>query len=130
MRPQISNSLAWQQAEQLMQPAYIRIIDHLRQQLEESAWKESYRQVEAPIPGYQLCLYYGDRTVEINLWELCFKVCFQDFDPRNANEDETIPVEVDTSLLDEAGEVDWQQLDAKAKEEVEAIFTQLPKIDR
>ena len=45
MPPRITNPVAWQQAELLMQPAFIRVIDRIRMQLDESAWKGTYQDV-------------------------------------------------------------------------------------
>ena len=39
MKPIFKNSTDWEQAEYLMQPSLIRVIDNLRKQLDESAWK-------------------------------------------------------------------------------------------
>ncbi|MGL4622671.1 MAG: hypothetical protein ACRC32_24210, partial [Chroococcidiopsis sp.] len=45
MPPRITDPVAWQQAELLMQPAFIRIIDHIRKHLDESAWQGTYENV-------------------------------------------------------------------------------------
>uniref|UniRef100_UPI00312C71B2 hypothetical protein n=1 Tax=Escherichia coli TaxID=562 RepID=UPI00312C71B2 len=45
MPPKITNSVTWQQAELLMQPAFIRVVDNIRKQLDESAWKGTYKVV-------------------------------------------------------------------------------------
>jgi len=42
MSPKITDTVAWQ-AELLMQPTFIRIIDNIRNQLDESAWRELTR---------------------------------------------------------------------------------------
>jgi hypothetical protein len=158
MKPKFADIEAWRQAELLMQPAFIRVIDNLRKQLEQTSWKGSYRDVPiwaddtpedvkatvarlqeqlktaspqqteeiqnalshlpSPHPGYELCLQQADRQVTIDLWELCYRVCF-------AN-DIHEPVRVDTSLIDEAGAVDWDRLDEKTKALVEQIFENLP----
>jgi len=126
MIPKITNSRAWEQTQMLMQPAYIRVVDNLRKALEESAWRESYQEVETPIPGYELCLSSQDQEIKVNLWELCFEVCFQDYQRGSVPIDSELNVEVDTSLLDlETGEVDWEKLDAKAKQQVEQLFASL-----
>jgi len=162
MPPKITNSIAWQQAELLMQPAFIRVIDHIRKQLEESTWKGTYQDVviwpagttedikaivtqllqeleaaateEAveirrtlaglprPHPGYELCLQRQDEEVRVDLWELCYQVCFRNYTPSLEEE-----VDIDTSLIDETGDVDWQQLDVKAQELVRQVFANLPQ---
>jgi hypothetical protein len=149
-----------------MQPAFIRIIDHIRKQLDQSAWQGTYENVliwspdtteeiktrvilllqeldgaspertaeiesaiadlPTPQPGYQLSLQNQDQQYNFDLWELCYQVCFQQY-----NTDPTLShdfVEIDTSLIDEAGEVDWQRLDAKAGKAVEQMFGSLPKM--
>ncbi|HCF27321.1 MAG TPA: hypothetical protein DEV81_09000 [Cyanobacteria bacterium UBA11049] len=162
MPPRISNSLAWQQAEVLMQPAFIRVVDHIRKRLDTSSWKGTYQDVliwsadtpeetkavvthllqeleaatpeqaaeiretlaglPVPHPGYHLCLQRQDQQVNIDLWELCYQVCFLDY---NSQSDDT--VDIDTSLIDETGDVDWQQLDVKVKELVGQVFATLPQ---
>lgn len=126
MIPKITNSLAWEQTQRLMQPAYIRVVDNLRKALEDSSWRESYQEVQTPIPGYELCLSYQEQEIKINLWELCFEVCFENYQMGTVPLDSELQVEVDTSLLDlETGEVDWQKLDQKAQQQVEALFNKL-----
>jgi len=126
MIPKIKDSLAWEQTQQLMQPAYIRVVDNLRKALEDSAWRESYQEVATPLPGYELCLSFQEQAVKINLWELCFEVCFQDYQRGSVPLDSELNVEVDTSLLNpETGEVNWEKLDNKARTKVEQIFANL-----
>ncbi|MFB2881831.1 hypothetical protein [Floridanema aerugineum] len=125
MKPKITNMVAWQQAELLMQPAYLRIVDNLRKQLEQSAWKGTYEEVQNPYPGYLLRLQHNDRDFSISLWELCFQVCFLEYQPTHS-ELESQDVQVDTSLIDETGDVDWERLEAKTQRIIEEIFTNLP----
>jgi hypothetical protein len=42
-----SSDLPWQQAVKLMQPAFIRVIDHLRTTLEQSEWVGQYETLQA-----------------------------------------------------------------------------------
>jgi hypothetical protein len=134
MKPQFTDTLAWQQAELLMQPAYIRIIDQIRKQLEESSWKGTYQEVQTPYPGYQLCLQDKDISVNIDLWDLCFQVCFRNYSPSSitspfSEESDKWKVEIDTSLIDDdTNDVDWNRLDAKARQLVEQVFASLPKV--
>lgn len=161
MPPKITNSVAWQQAEMLMQPAFIRVIDNIRKQLDTSAWKGTYQDVlvwaadtsnetqaivtrllqemetatpserddikqtlaklPTPHPGYHLCLQRQDQQVSVDLWELCYQVCFLDY----GTGDEA--VNIDTSLIDETGDVDWLRLEAKTKDLVEQVFASLPE---
>lgn len=172
--PKFRDLATWEQAEQLMQPAFIRLIDNLRKQLEQSSWrgdyeetplwsegtsdevkaqvmqlrselakstsKETIAQIEQaladlpePFPGYFLRLSQADRQVTIDLWELCYQICFRDYDvrtgtsrPRGFGQAQGDRVEVDTSLLNETGEVDWSRLDDKTRKLVDQIFANLP----
>ena len=168
MTPKFKDIAAWQQAELLMQPAFLRILDNIRKQLEESAWKGTYQEVliwpegtteetqtrviqlrqqlqdalppaveeierslanlPTPYPGYLLCLQHQNHQFNVDLWQLCYQVCFRNYslslvDPDNQE------VEIDTSLIDETGEVDWHQLDAKAQEMVKQVFANLPVVE-
>lgn len=125
MKPKFKNVLAWEQAQLLMQPAFIRILDHIRKQLEHSAWKGTYEEVEIPYPGYMLHLTLGTKSLVVDIWELCFQICFKNYEPTHAAMS-SVEVEIDTSAIDETGDVNWQRLDEKAKEVVENIFANLP----
>ncbi len=160
MKPKFATIASWQQAELLMQPTFIRVVDNLRKQLDQSVWKGTYREVfiwsddtpedvkvtvtrlqeqlktappdqaveiqqtlsylPSPHLGYELCLEQGNQQVVVDLWELCYKICFSQQD------DELRPVEVDMNLIDETGDVDWNQLDDKTKQRVGQIFATLP----
>jgi hypothetical protein len=163
MTPKFATQFDWQQAEFLMQPALIRIIDNIRKHLEQSSWRGDYEDVQhwpshtppetqarvlalqheletappdraiaiqhsldhlpRPYPGYELKLTHGDREVRLDIWNLCYQVCFVDYD---AQAPEAIAV-IDTSLIDlEERDVDWQRLDAKAQNLVAAAFESLP----
>lgn len=166
MPPKITDTVAWHQAELLMQPAFIRVIDQIRMQLDESAWKGTYQnvmiwpdgttdetkaivtqllqqlerasptdlaeieqaltQLPTPHPGYHLTLQHqGLQQVSLDLWELCYQVCFRNYTSSLAQAAH-LEVQIDTSLIDETGDVDWQRLDAKAAELVEQVFANLP----
>ncbi len=125
MKPKFKTTLAWQQAEVLMQPALIRIVDHIRKQLDETTWKATYKDVQLPIPGYELCLEKSNYSICVDLWDLCFKVCFLDYNPVHSQL-ESQEVDIDTSLINETGEVDWSLLDSKAQTLVEQFFADLP----
>jgi hypothetical protein len=147
-----------QQAEQLMQPTLIRVIDNLRKQTEVPGWQSEYvervlwpasateaekqqvkdlaaqletadsdraadlrRQLShlpAPVPTYEVRLTHEGATSVMDVWQLCFRVCFWDYD-------QAVPVQVDQTLLDSDGEVDWIALDEKAKDHVTAVLEQL-----
>lgn len=162
MKPKFATIETWQQAELLMQPAFIRLIDNLRKQLDASDWRGTYHDVQvwandvsdetkakvlqlrqqletaspeqaaeiegvlsqlpSPYPGYELCLQKGDREVHVDLWELCYRICFQS---QISEQHDPVPVEIDTSLIDEIGDVDWTQLEEKTKQVVEQVFAAL-----
>ncbi|BAZ44948.1 hypothetical protein NIES4102_19650 [Chondrocystis sp. NIES-4102] len=131
MKPTFKTRLAWEQAQVLMQPAMLRVVDNIRKELESSDWKGTYREVTLPIPGYHLCLTRLEYQVEVDVWELCYKVCFLEYEPIVhifSQEDETAyPVDIDTRLIDEFGEIDWQLLESKAQQSVRRVFQTLPK---
>ncbi|OUL24044.1 hypothetical protein [Nostoc sp. 106C] len=164
MPPKINNSVTWQQAEILMQPAFIRVVDNIRKQLDVSSWTGSYHDVliwpatttdetkatvtqllqdmetatpeqadeiretlsrlPMPHPGYHLRLQRQEQQVTIDLWDLCYQVCFINYSPDVPNADFS---EIDTSLIDEIGEVDWQHLETKTKDLVAQVFASLPE---
>lgn len=127
MKPKFNSQLAWQQAQLLMQPALIRIIDNIRKRLEKSPWKATYQETQVPVPGYTLHLELGDRTKTIDIWELCYRVCFCNYIPTD-RPGESRDVEIDTSLIVD-GEVDWDRLDDKARQVTQVVFADLPQID-
>ncbi len=160
MPPRITNPVTWQQAELLMQPAFIRVVDNIRKHLDTSTWKGTYHDVliwpanttdeikalvtqllqemetatleqadeiratltdlPMPHPGYHLRLQRQQHQVSIDLWEICYQVCFIDYSPVSES------VNIDTSLIDEAGEVDWQCLENKTRDLVSQAFANLP----
>ncbi|HIK43738.1 MAG TPA: hypothetical protein IGR64_02505 [Leptolyngbyaceae cyanobacterium M65_K2018_010] len=149
------------QADQLLQPCLIRVIDNLRKHTETLDWHSEYleqvqwprgtteaqqRQVKAlmaeldqappaavaqiqqaldqlptPMPIYELRLTRGPYTASLNLWDLCFQVCFQNFDPEQ-------PAVVDPALLDPKGDIDWITLDEKAKALVAASLAAVTRL--
>ena len=160
MPPKITNSTSWQQAEVLMQPAFIRVIDNIRKQLDISDWKGTYQDVltwsanttdetkalvtqlvqemetatpiqaeeirktlaslPMPHPGCHLLLQRHGEQVNIDLWDLCYQVCFLNYSSENT------AVDIDTTLIDEYGDVDWQYLETKTQELVKQVFASLP----
>ncbi len=130
MKPQFKTRLAWDKAQILMQPALIRILDNIRKQLEDSQWKGSFKDVTHPIPGYLLCLTQGDRSVEVDIWQLCYQVVSNNYTPTfqnifSADDQSSYELEIDDRLLDETGEIDWHLIEAKAQKSVRQIFDQL-----
>ena len=162
MIPKITSSEAWQQAELLMQPTFIRVIDNIRKQLDASDWDGTYQNVQVwpdgttpedkvrvtqlqkeletahpeelaaiqaaldglpkPFPGYELWLTRNDNRITIDLWQLCYQICFSNYHPLQTV---SVPVEVDLTLISK-GEVDWHRLDEKAQDCVDSIFARLP----
>ena len=129
MKPKISNINSWKQAELLMQPAFIRILDQIRKKLEDSVWQGTYQEVQTPIPGYQLHLEYQDQKVSIDIWELCYQVCFSNYRHTHVS-DQTVEVDIDTSLLNLNGDVNWLHLDQKSLIVVENMMANLPEIQK
>ena len=131
MQPKFKDIAAWEQAQLLMQPAFIRVVDNLRQQLELSTWQGIYQEIDQPYPGYQLCLTKQDRVVKVDIWQLCFQVCFCNYRPPSSDSGKADPassqeVEIDTSLIRQTGEVDWHRLETKVQHLVSQIFANLP----
>ncbi|NEQ45939.1 MAG: hypothetical protein F6K00_21300 [Leptolyngbya sp. SIOISBB] len=151
---------ARQLADQLLQPALIRIIDNIRKQLETSDWQGTYQetqiwpegtqestlqrfkelqaqlsqatpeaadvirleltQLPQPFPGYELHLTKAEQACMVDVWHLCYCVCFQAYPVTDG------PVHIDESIIDqELNDVDWLVLDNKAKAIVEDVFNQL-----
>ena len=82
--------------------------------------RQQLSQLPTPAPAYELRLIQitsdapGEepRTATLDVWELCFAVCFSDYRPLR-------PATVDAALLYDDGEVNWLTLDEKAKTLVE-----------
>jgi hypothetical protein len=179
--PKFQNTDVWQQAEVVMQPAFIRLVANIGKHLDESTWKGEYEDVlvwsegiddetkshvialrdelerlnqeedldaiarmaeleqtlaalPSPYPGYRLCLSRSTHQVCIDLWDLCYRICFRDYDttsgtsrPKGFGQPASQGVEVDASLFDATGEVDWDRLDAKTRTLVDQIFAALPQ---
>ena len=173
MMPRFPDLATWQQAEKLMQPAFIRLVDNLRKQLEASTWKGTYEDVQvwseevsaavqsevaqlqtalqtasaedsiaikaalanlpSPYPGYHLHLEQEEHRVTVDLWNLCYQICFQNYDAasgQHALEDCSSDrgVKIDGALFDDANEVDWHRLDQKTRQLVERTFATLPHV--
>lgn len=124
MKPRFKNRLAWEQAERLMQPAFIRVLDNLRKQLENSPWEGTFQEVTTPYPGYRLCLTRGEHSTTVDLWDLCFQICFLDYPADALGENREI--DIDTGLLDETGDVDWHALETKTDRVIRQLFANLP----
>lgn len=126
MKPKFKTSSAWDQAHVLMQPAFIRVVDNFRDQLEDSDWNGDYQEITEPYPGYVLKLQRDDLEHEINLWDVCYQVCFASY-PTGAIEGDSCEVDIDTNLFEPSGAVDWQQLENKTQLLIRQIFATLPE---
>jgi len=122
MSPKFTDSQTWQQADLLMQPVMIRLVDNLRKQLEQTSWHATYEQTESPIPGYHIHLTLNDQERIVDIWELCYAICFQSY---QLDRTEPQPVTIDPALLDTDGDVDWHYLDDKAQQVVAQMFSTL-----
>lgn len=134
MKPKFATVQAWEQADCLMQPALIRTIDQLRLALENCAWHSSYEEVTEPFPGHQLVLENGNNQMRVNIWDLCFQVCFANYQPQPfvdnlPGNEEDLRVEIDQQLFNAQGEVDWTALDQKAGHCVEKLLAALPSVE-
>jgi hypothetical protein len=163
--PKFADTRAWEQAEILMQPAFIRIIANIGKKLEDFPWKHSYQEEQVwaegtdagvkeqfldlqqqlqtatpeaadeirdqltklpqPHPGYWLCLEKGDRKGKVDIWALCYQVCCRNYNSVLNALDSSLLVEVDTSLFNDYGEVDWQKLDDKTQQIIDQIFASI-----
>jgi hypothetical protein len=122
MKPKFATELAWQQAELLMQPAYIRLVDQIRRQTEENAdIPVSYIEVTEPYPSNLLCLTKDNQDLRVDIWDLCFQVCFTNFEEICQHPEQG--AQIDEHLFDpDSTEVDWTKLDNKAQAAVAQVF--------
>ncbi|GFE68745.1 hypothetical protein [Chroococcus sp. FPU101] len=131
MKPKFKTILAWEQAQILMQPAFIRVIDNIRKELENTTWQGTYQEIQEPYPIYKLSLTKNSKSVIVDIWDLCYQVCFLDYNFSLNQENQDNPefsqdVDIDLTLLDDTGEVDWQGLETKAQRIVKQVFSSLP----
>ena len=96
------------------------------QEMLETATSDEYDQIQTtlaqlPTPQhlYTLCLKRPNRQQEIDVWQLCYRLC--DVDSSSDG-----PISIDTNLFNlDIGDVDWIALDQKAKRLVEETFQAL-----
>lgn len=87
--------------------------------------KAALAQMPSPIPAYELVLTNPQQAdaVVVNLWELCYRVCFQNPDAVIAGE---AAAQVDEQLIEaDTQEVDWPRLDQKTQTIVGQVFAGL-----
>lgn len=97
------------------------------QEMLENATPEEYDQIQTalnqlPTPKhlYTLCLKRHDQQQEIDVWQLCYRLC-------NTADTADGPITIDINLLDlDIGDVNWVTLDEKAKRIVGEAFHSLP----
>ncbi|MEL4897045.1 hypothetical protein [Crocosphaera sp. Alani8] len=129
MKPTFKNSTDWEKAEILMQPAFIRVMDNLRKQLEKSNLVAKYEEVQEPLPGYHLILTQEEKSITISIWEICFQVCFIDYQLSSVNSSESsVIVEIDENLFDEVPEINWQNLERKTQKVIENLIHNFTKV--
>ena len=116
--PKFKSQLEYDQAQILMQPALIRVVDNIRKESESSDWNVRYEETQTPFPGYIAYLEKDNYQKQKSIWELCFEICFVDY-----NENSNQEIETDHSLFDEEGELDWQRLETKTQRLVKSLFT-------
>ncbi len=117
--PKFKTRLDYDQANILMQPTFIRVVDNIRKEAELSQWEISYQEINEPFPSYILSQKKENKIIETNVWLICFQVCFKEFSLNQSQ-----PVEIDSQLFDESGELDWQRLETKTQLLVRQIFNQ------
>ncbi|HEY9886879.1 MAG TPA: hypothetical protein V6D02_00660, partial [Candidatus Obscuribacterales bacterium] len=77
-------------------------------------------QLPQPFPGYELHLTKDEQGCVVDVWQLCYCVCFEQY-PVDAG-----CVAIDQSLIDPAiNDIDWLVLDTKAKAIVADVFKEL-----
>ena len=129
MKPTFKNTTDWEKAEMLMQPVFIRVMDNLRKQLEKTNLVATYEEVQEPLPGYQLILTHESASVTISIWDICFQVCFIDYQvSSNQSSQNSLIVEIDDHLFNEEKEINWQQLETKTQQTIQTIIDNFPAI--
>jgi hypothetical protein len=117
--PKIKTQREFSQAQILMQPTFIRVVDNIRKESESLNWLISYEEIEEPFPSYIVCLQKDNHQVKKNVWQLCFEICFINY---SEAEDSNEEVKTDQSLFDQDGELNWQKLETKTKALVQSLF--------
>lgn len=88
---------------------------------EAARLEQTLSQLPRPTPVYELRLSREGHTAALDLWDLCFQLCFQTYDPGQ-------PVAVDATLLDNDSEVNWLTLDEKAKTLIAQAIAQATQV--
>lgn len=123
MQPKFKYIVDWERADQLMQPALIRLLDNLRKILADSTWQDTYEAIEEPYPGQRLHLSRGEEQISVDLWQLCFCICLENYPHPRTQAQGVMEAKVDSSLLAESGAVDWFALEAKTQQVLNQLLT-------
>lgn len=117
MSPKFKNIAEYEKAQILLQPIYIRLVDNIRKESELNQWDINYEEINEPFPSYIITIKKDNLIRQENLWNLCFQICFESY------QDGQIEVVVtDKNLMNNEGEIDWQELDNKTKNLVKNFF--------
>ncbi|AUC62401.1 hypothetical protein AA637_15160 [Cyanobacterium sp. HL-69] len=116
--PQFKTNLDYEKANLLMQPVYIRVVDNIRKQAEINNWDVTYKEINEPFPSHILTQKKRDIVKETNVWFICFQVCFKEFTTEK-NE----PVEIDSMLVNDSGELNWDEIEKKTQLIVSSFFS-------
>lgn len=111
-------------------PAVQSQVVELQAQLDQAqpdqvaALEQALQALPQPDRVYLLRLQKQEHTLEVNLWHLCYQVCFRHYDP--AVPQPAAAMQVDTDLFEPDQEVDWHALDQKAQKIVHQVLERLP----
>lgn len=115
--PQFKTALDYEKANILMQPVFIRVVDNIRKEAEDNNWQINYEEINEPFPSHILTQTKGNLVKKTNVWFICFQVCFDKFDIEQ-NE----PVQIDSKLVSDVGELNWDEIENKTKTIVTKLF--------
>jgi len=66
-------------------------------------------QLPTPFPSYHLQISIADQVYTIDIWQLCFRLCFVGYGQASDT------VQINRALFDDTGDIDWLQLDEAAQ---------------
>ncbi|MBD2161301.1 MAG: hypothetical protein VKL01_12125 [Limnothrix sp.] len=82
-----------------------------------------------PYPGYWFTLEHDGQSTRVDVWELCYSICFRDYQALSTlSAGDEVMVTIDLDLIGEDGDVDWHRLDEKAQRVVAQVFDRLANI--
>jgi len=53
---------------------------------DEAEIEQTLAQMPTPHPGYQLSLQYQDQHFSVDLWGICYQVCFRNYSPHSMSQ--------------------------------------------